>query len=296
MSTPTHRLRAHPGRTRTSRDPDGPDVADVVDEAITRRPWVERVLRAGWVAKGVVYLLMGMTAFAFARHTGTGDEASPEGALGQLAEQPGGVALLAVAGTGLLLYSAWRLISVALVRGSDGHAWLRRVGYLFSAAFYVMVGRAGIVAAMHGDRPRDSDSVERASQWALDAPAGRWLLLVAGAVVIVVGIWFVIDRGLHRSFLDSLCFEDVVPGERAAVVWAGTLGWIGRGIVTALVGFFVARSAWTARGQEARGFDRALHDVAATTVGSWLVGVAAIGLVLYGIFCAAAVRHVEIEG
>ncbi len=297
MSPTTHSTRPAPAPDDRGAVGDAAQtIPEAVDDAMARRPWVEPVLRAGWVAKGLVYLLMGMTAFSLARQASGGDEASPEGALGRLAAQPGGVALLAVAGVGLLLYAAWRLVSVALVRGTEGESWLRRAGYLFSAGFYVMVGRAGVVAAMHGDRPRDSGSVERASRWALDQPLGRWVVLVAGVVVMIVGSWFAIDRGVRRSFLDSLRFDDVLPGERTAVVWAGTLGWVGRGVVTVLVGFFVARSAWTAHGEDARGFDRALREVASTTLGSALVAVAGVGLVLYGIFCVAAVRHMEIEG
>jgi hypothetical protein len=284
----------------------GGSVPDAVDDALhgptgDRMPWVEPLLRTGWVAKGVVYLLMGMTAFSLARHGSArhgseGDQASPEGALGQLAARPGGVPLLAVTGGGLVLYALWRTLSAALVRGGDGEAWARRVGYLLSAIFYAVIGAAAVVAAVHGDRPRDSGTIERASRWALGVSAGRWMLLLGGAIIVVVGVSFVIDRGVRRAFLDDLRFDDVLPGERAAVVWLGTLGWIGRGIVTVLVGGFVARAAWTARSETARGFDGALRDVAASSLGSWLVGVTAIGLVLYGAFCVVAVRHLELEG
>ena len=86
------------------------------------------------------------------------------------------------------------------------------------------------------------------------------------------------------------------PGEREAVVWTGTVGWIGRGIVTGMVGVFIARAAWSARHDEARGFDRALREVASSHAGSLLVGGSGVALVLYGVFCIAAVRHLEIEG
>ena len=127
-------------------------------------------------------------------------------------------------------------------------------------------------------------------------PAGRWLLLVGGVVVVGIGVYFVIDRGLKRSFLDDLSLADAVPGEREAVVWTGTVGWIGRGIVTGMVGVFIARAAWSARHDEARGFDRALREVASSHAGSLLVGGSGVALVLYGVFCIAAVRHLEIEG
>lgn len=271
-------------------------VPDAVDDAVTKRPWVGHVLRIGWGAKGVVYVLMGFTAITVARHASTPDEASPEGALGQLSANPGGRALLLIAGGGLLLYATYRVLSAALVRGADVGDWMDRAGYMFSAVFYVMIGAAAIAAAVHGDRPEDSNAVERVSSWALGMPAGRWLLLVGGMVVVGIGVYFVIDRGLKRSFLDDLSLADAVPGEREAVVWTGTVGWIGRGIVTGMVGVFIARAAWSARHDEARGFDRALREVASSHAGSLLVGGSGVALVLYGVFCIAAVRHLEIEG
>lgn len=267
-------------------------VPAAVDEAVSK---VGKVLRAGWAAKGLVYILMGLTAVALARHSGTGDEASPEGALGRLAGQPGGRVLLVIAGAGLLLYAGWRVLSAALVRGADASDWLHRAGYVFSALFYAAVGGSGIAAAVHGDRPRDSNAVERASSWALGIPTGRLVLLLSGAVVVVVGVYFVIDRGVRRSFREDLDLADAGSNERAAVLWTGTVGWVGRGIVTGMVGVFLARAAWTARHSEARGFDSALREAASSSVGSWLVGGAGVALVLYGVFCMAAIRHLEMD-
>ena len=82
-------------------------VADNVDAAVRERPVIETITQLGWIAKGLVYLLMGATATSIARQRPTDDQASPKGALGQVLDQPGGRVLLGVLAVGLVLYTAW---------------------------------------------------------------------------------------------------------------------------------------------------------------------------------------------
>ena len=71
-------------------EPDHPteQVSDKVEEKVEQHPWLEHLARFGWIAKGVVYVLMGLTAFTIGRRRPTSDDASPEGAVGQLRCDP----------------------------------------------------------------------------------------------------------------------------------------------------------------------------------------------------------------
>ena len=77
-------------------EPDKPteQVSDKVEEEVEQHPWVEHLARFGWIAKGVVYALMGLTAFTIGRKRPTSDDASPEGAVGQLRATQFGTALI----------------------------------------------------------------------------------------------------------------------------------------------------------------------------------------------------------
>ncbi len=136
------------------------DVADAVEEVVERQPWVETVTRLGWLAKGAVYALMGLTAYTIGRHRPTSDDASPEGALAQVVTNPGGLILLSVLAIGLILYSAWRVLTVLLISGHGPREWAERVGYSFSAAFYALLAFTAIAAVAHGDTPQDSNAIE----------------------------------------------------------------------------------------------------------------------------------------
>ena len=270
-------------------------VASEVREELDERPWVVALTRLGWVAKAAVYVLMGVAAMSIARSgpapQAADEEASPQGALDTIRDMSGGRALLGVLCVGLLLYVAWRALSVALQRGNDARHWLNRIGYSFSAIFYFTLALVAGRGALRGDDPGQSTQIEDLSQRTLDMTAGRWLLGAAGVVVIIVGIVFAIERGALRRFKRDLNLGGATHGERELIITTGVIGWIARGIVTALVGWFVLQAALDYDPEEARGFDLALREVADTTRGQWLVFGAGVGLVVYGAWCAISARR-----
>jgi uncharacterized protein DUF1206 len=270
-------------------------VANEAQEVVASSPWVEALARLGWGAKGVVYILMGLTAFTVARHEQTDDDASPEGALGQVMQNPAGRVLLAVLSVGLVLYVAWRLLSAALVRGNELNDWLHRIGYVFSAAFYALLAWTAAVSVLRDVRPEDSNAVERLSKSLLGSTFGRWALGALGLVIMVVGVYFIVKKSLGRSFLDELSLGGASEAERRAVTVSGVIGWFGRGIVTLLVGVFVTKAAIEVDTDDARGFDRSLREVATHWLGTFAVATAAVGLIAYGVFCLVSIRHQELK-
>lgn len=273
-------------------------VAQQVDEAIDEHPLTERITQLGWIAKGVVYVLMGFTAFTIARQRPDDDDASPTGSLARVVEQPGGRALVGVLALGLVLYALWRVLSVALIRGVDADAWADRVGYAFSAGFYAVLAWTAGRAALRGGDIGDDNTVERLSRSLMDTAWGRWAVGVAGVVTIAVGLYFLVRKSLLRGFADDV---EGVTGDldcdmfARVLLVAGVAGWAGRGVVTVLVGFFVTRSAIRFDPSDARGFDASLRAAATTTGGTAIVGFAAIGLILYGCFSLLSHRRRRLE-
>ena len=276
---------------------DSDTVAEGVNEAVRERPWLETVGQLGWVAKGFVYLLFGATATQIARQEPSDDEASPTGALNRVLEQPGGRILLSVMAVGLALYFLWRVLSVAVIRGNDLSAWAHRIGYGFSAVFYVLLAFTAARTVMRGRESGGDSTVEQISRSLLDTGWGRVLVTVGGVITIAVGLYFVVSKGIMRSFTDDL--HGVDESDDQAIDWAiiasGVAGWIGRGVVTILVGFFVARAAIMFDPDDARGFDGALRKVATSSTGEIFVWVSAAGLMLYGAFCVFSHRYRRIE-
>jgi hypothetical protein len=287
-----------PAGERSGRDSAADDIADGVDDAVDEHPVIERLTRLGWIAKGVVYLLMGATAVSIARQEPTDDQASPTGSLAKVIEQPGGRFLLGVLAVGLALYSVWRILSVAIIRGTELRCWLERVGYAFSAAFYAVLTWVAARTSMRGREGGRDNTVERLSRSLMESGWGRWAVGIGGVVTLAVGIYFVVRKGIMRSFVDDLRGVHRGTNDETVdhlLVVSGVAGWIGRGVVTILVGFFVTRAAVRFDPDDARGFDDSLRHVATTSTGTVLVWCAAIGLVLYGAFCLLSHARRKIE-
>jgi hypothetical protein len=271
---------------------DSESLAESVEEVVDERPWLQPLTRVGWLAKGGVYALMGAAAYSIGRSTYSDDEASPEGALAQVIAQPGGRLLLSALVVGLALYVLWRSITAVLVTGHGVKEWLDRIGYAFSASFYALLAFTAMRAVASGSEP-ESNSIERISAAMLRSGVGRAVLLVVGVVAVVVGAYFAVEKGLRRSFEHDLEFDGAPPIERRLVIASGVVGWIGRGFVTSAVGCYIVQAAWQRDQGDARGFDRALREVAASN-GGVLVSVAGVALIVYGVYCAASLRHREL--
>nr|MBA3348293.1 DUF1206 domain-containing protein [Actinomycetota bacterium] len=81
--------------------------------------WVERLGRAGLVAKGVLYAVIGILAIKVALG-GRKESPDREGALNAIAQQPLGRGLLGVLALGLAAYALWRLAQGFLDRDNEG--------------------------------------------------------------------------------------------------------------------------------------------------------------------------------
>jgi hypothetical protein len=95
------------------------------------RPWVERLARLGYAAKGVVYVLVGGLALQAALGPG-GKTTDPAGALRTIVQQPFGKFLLAVVTLGLIGYALWRFAQSFLDaenKGKDAKGLVKRIGY-----------------------------------------------------------------------------------------------------------------------------------------------------------------------
>lgn len=276
----------------TTLDQNNDQVGSDQAKAFARdHPGLVRLGRAGWVAKGVVYTLTGVLALAVAlQSTGSGsggEEASQSGAIATIADQPAGAFLLIVITAGLALYVAWRLVSVLLPADNDAHAWVTRAGYLLSAATYTLLGWSAISFARRPGTSEGSEDarVEQLTREALANSGGRVAVFIVGAVIIGAGAYF-LYKGGAATFESDLAPGSVGPISHHTLVVLGQAGWIGRGLMMGVIGFFIARAAVQFDPDDAVGLDGALRRVADSPFGTALIVAVAVGLIMYGIFCA----------
>jgi hypothetical protein len=249
---------------------------------------LNKAARVGFVAKGLVYALIGLLAFQVA--SGDQERTDQTGALQKVAEQPFGTVVLWVMAAGFAAYALWRFSEAAWgarAETDEKKRAAKRIGYAANGLVYAGFGVLAARTAMGGG------SGSSQSDWTakvLNMPGGQTLVVVAGLVVIAIAIGLTV-RGLKTDFEKHLNTGQMSRQTFRAVRRLGQVGYVARGAVFALVGVFVIKAAMEHDPGKAKGFDVALKSVAAAPFGKFLLIAAAAGLVCFGAYCLAEARY-----
>ena len=109
------------------------------------------------------------------------------------------------------------------------------------------------------------------------------LVGVAGLVVVACGIVLVIE-GARKKFMKYLQTAQLSASMRRVVELSGMTGTIARGLVFALAGVLVVDAAVTHKASESGGIDKALLTLRDQPFGEFLMMLAALGLVVFGVY------------
>ena len=148
-----------------------------------RQRTIEVFTRVGWLAKGAVYLLFGVTAVAIARQSAPSDEASPQGALGEVMAAPAGRPMLGLVAVGLLLYAIW----IGGIVGSIGRGVVTALVGFFLVGFFV------VQSAVHFDS-EDARGFDQALREATTTMAGTAFVWVSAVGLIACGTFCVLSH------------------------------------------------------------------------------------------------------
>ncbi|MFF5426342.1 MULTISPECIES: DUF1206 domain-containing protein [unclassified Streptomyces] len=255
--------------------------------------------RAGFTARGLIYVLVGLIALQIAFGTGgsSGRQADRGGALSELAGRPFGAALLWGVGVAFAGMAVWRL-SEALFGGAgeDGTKASKRAAAAARFVFYAFVSvtvlayAVGNTGSGSGSSDQRTDDVTaRVLMW----PGGQWIVGAAGVAVVGAGLWISV-RALMRKFRKHLRTEAMSPRARKITDFLGMVGGAARGVVFAAAGVFALVAAVQHQPGKAKGLDDTLRSFADTPAGPWLLTLIALGLVAFGAFswCNARWRKV----
>ncbi|MFE9250515.1 DUF1206 domain-containing protein [Streptomyces sp. NPDC007088] len=252
---------------------------------------VDAAARAGFVARGVIYVLIGVLALRIAFHQSDGKQADRSGALAEIAEKPFGSVLLWVLGVAVAGMALWRLSEAAFgSSGPDGGKAHKRLMSAGRAVFYGFVSYSVLSFAAGGKNSGSSDkSSKDITARALEWTGGRWLVGAAGIGVAVAGVWILV-RAVMRKFRKHLKTGEMSPRTRQAVDVLGVFGGGARGVLFATAGIFAVVAAWQYEPGKAKGMDDTLRSFTQTPVGPWLLVLVALGLMAFGLFSFASAR------
>jgi Domain of Unknown Function (DUF1206) len=253
-------------------------------------PAAHFLARAGLVARGVIYILVGWVAVLVALGQSS-REPDQQGALQMLAGKSYGIFFLWLLGIGFAGYALWRLSEAAFgVSGEPGTG--PRLKSLARAVIYAGLSYLTFTV-INGKSGSQSGKQQDVTASMMHHPWGRLLVGIVGLIVVICGIVLVIE-GARKKFMKHLETARMSTETRKGVKLLGITGTIARGVVFGLAGVGVIAAAVTHKASESGGIDKALLTLRNQPFGEFLMLLAALGLVIFGIYglCEARWRRV----
>jgi hypothetical protein len=272
-----------------------PQVGEAKQEAAeaAQSPWTRGLARWGLVSRGTLYLLVGVIAMDVS--IGGGQRVRDRsGALSTVADTWPGKLLIGAVAVGLLGYALWRFAEALLGRpleGGEPDPWWKRFSYVARGFWYL--GLFGAAASVLVGADESSNKEDRYTARVLEWPAGRWLVGAIGLGIVGAGV-FNLWRAVTGSFREELKLRKMGELEDRAFTTIGRIGFLARGLVFGLIGFFLVRAAYQYDAKEAVGLDGALAKVLRQDYGDTLLAFVAAGLLAFGLYCFVEARYRDV--
>ncbi len=255
-------------------------------------PWVIRLTRLGYVARGLIYLTVGVLAVLVA-NGGFSQVPDYPGAIATLGKTQYGAFLLILIFVGLVGYSLWgfiRAILDPLHKGNDAKGLITRAGYLSSAVTYGFLAiptwqmlNSNRNVSTSGTQTSQSQHI---ASTLLTQPFGKWVVLAVGIIIFGAGI-YQIYLAIQRDFEKYYSSFKLNREEKRWLDRAGRFGTAARGVALGLVGIFFIQAALYVNPSKVQGIDGAFQFLARQPGGAWLMLIVALGFVAFGIYSVA---------
>lgn len=244
-------------------------------------PWFERAARAGFVASGVLHLLLAWIVLRLA--FGGGGSADQSGALATLGSQTGGAVMLWLAAVGLAALGLWHLVEALTEDDTKDRVKAAAVGIVNLALAFSAARFATGSGQSSGQQNAGLSAALMQSGW------GKAVLVVVALVLLGVGAYHVY-KGVTKRF------EKELTRRRGPVVTpAGVIGYTAKGLVLAGAGILVLVATFTSDPSKASGIDAAVKTLGAAPFGRILLVLAALGIAAYGVFSLIRSRHADMS-
>lgn len=262
-------------------------------EAVARRREFGWLARAGLVARGVSYGIVGILALKLAAGLG-GRATSQRGALQTMAHQPLGKVLLIAMAAGLAGYAVWRLLRAALGHGTQQQdSVFERIAGVASGLAYAALCVTAVKILVGANSGGGANSPKKTTGGVLDHPGGTTLVGVVGAALIGVALYQGY-KGISKKFLTDSKTEQMSHQVRRAFTALGVFGHLARMVVFGLVGYGLVKAAIDYDPHKAIGLDGALSNLSHDSYGPILLGIVATGLIGFALYSIADARYHKI--
>lgn len=258
---------------------------------------LENLARVGLVSYGVVHLLVAWLALQLAWGSSS-ESADQSGALSTVAESPVGKPLLWIIAIGMFALALWQAMEVLRWRSgwsASGEARTKAIKKTAKSVaktiVYVALGVLAVRTAA-GSGGSSSQQQQSATAGVFGWPAGRWLVGLAGLVLLGVGVYHVY-KGVTKHFLKEIDLAEAPPSATRLVTRLGQVGYPGKGIALGVVGGLFVWAAVTFDPEKASGLDGALRTILDAPFGQVLLTLVALGIAAFGAYLLVRARYPE---
>ena len=238
--------------------------------------------RLGYVARGVVYALIGVLAL-------DGSARGADAAMATITQQPFGKFLMGLLVAGLIAYALWRFYQAIADpdnEGDDGKALAKRFGRFVSGLLYGALAWLGIAHLTGGGRDSGGqDLLQRVMGWEY----GEWVIGAIALGTAITGLYQV-WKGWTADF-DRL---DIPADKRSWAIPVCRIGVAARGVVWLVISWLFVEIIQRSQAQPI-GIGEALQQLQSQTGGRWALAAVAAGLIAFGIYSFLQARYRRIE-
>jgi uncharacterized membrane protein len=249
---------------------------------MSRQPlfWVDPLMRLGYAARGVVYVLVGAFALIAAKDRTRAPDSTT--ALGKLLDEPFGEVMLGAIALGLAAYGTWRAVCAFLDlenKGGELKGWMARSAQLISALLHLslaisaatLIWRAGATSG---------DKTEAWTAKVLAEPFGRWVIAIIGIIAFAIGVQHFV-KAHQEKYLENLRYTPLAAKLGGVIKF----GIVAHGVVVLITGVFFVWAAWTTDPTRAGGLADALNALRTFGIGQLGLAIVAAGLLGFSAYC-----------
>lgn len=255
------------------------------------QPLLGRLVRLGYLAKGLIYSLIGMLALRVGIGMRGGRITDPTGVLMTLLRKPFGAALLALIAIGIISYSLYYIVeAIADLRHKGGglRGWGGRSLTMIKAFAYGTIGVQALVLVVRNRGT--SKSTEDTARTVLLFPLGDVLLALIGAGIVIYAISQL--RSAWRGHVDDDMDMPRVRREAAWIVPVGRFGTVARSVILTLMGGTLVFAALHEHPTDVDTFSEALATIA--SFHPLLLATMGAGLICFGVYEGCRARYVTL--
>jgi hypothetical protein len=252
--------------------------------------------RIGWVAKAIVYSLIGGLCCRGGISEDLNVDASPQGVFVLIGKGAAGIYILIIMAAALATYIIWRFWEGITAQGS--HPCYSKFKNFFSFRLSPLVSGGVYTAYLayilvllpkafdyHNDAVAKTSGSDFTKSWQSSA-LGRFGLTMLGLAFLVAAI-VMLQGVLTKKFHRELRLKELRPWVKWLVLTAGHVGQLGRFGLFLLVSILMWRALegkGTSNNQDQNTIGRALSQLQSSHWGQAVLFLIGFGLIVYGLF------------